>query len=115
LVESGYAQVHGGAAAGGQGVELGEFRGGRGEADLESFDFAEPSLLAGFGYAGVQVVADAGQPGALGRVRAQQGAADAGVFVDAWCLVGAAAVAQRDLAALEVAEELLPFLLGNPG
>jgi hypothetical protein len=70
--------VQRGVAAGGQCVQLGEFGGGGGEADFESFDFAEPPLLPGFGYAGVQVVADAGQPGALGGVRAQQGAADAG-------------------------------------
>jgi hypothetical protein len=56
--------------------ELGD---GRGETDFQSFDFAEPSLLAGFGYAGVQVVADAGQPGALGGVGAQQRAAKAGL------------------------------------
>ena len=65
-----------GGAADGQCVQLGEFGGGRGEADRESIDFAEPSLLAGFGYPGLQVVADAGQPGALGGVRAQQGAAE---------------------------------------
>jgi hypothetical protein len=68
--------VQGGVAAGGQRVELGELGGGCGEADLESFDFAEPALLAGFGDAVVQVVADAGQAGPLGRVGAQQGAAD---------------------------------------
>jgi hypothetical protein len=93
-----------------EGDELG---GGCGEADLESFDLAEPALLAGFGDAGVQVVADGGQAGPLGRVGAQQGAADAGVFVDARCLIGAAAVAQGDLAAFEVAGELGPFVLGR--
>jgi hypothetical protein len=70
LGESGQAQVHGGVAAGGQRVQLGEFGCGRGEADLESFDFAEPSLFAGFGHAGLQVIADAGQPGTLGGVGA---------------------------------------------
>jgi hypothetical protein len=69
-VESGHAQGHGGVAAGGQCVELGELGGGRGEADLESFDFTEPALLAGFGDAVVQVVADAGQAGPLGGVGA---------------------------------------------
>ena len=50
---------------------------------------------------------------ALGRVGAQQGAAQAGVFVDAGGGVGAAAGAEGDLAAFEVAEELLPFVVGG--
>ena len=58
----------------------------------------------------MQVVADLDQPVALGGVGAQQRAAQAGVFVDAGGGVGAAAGAQGDLAAFEVAEELLPFL-----
>jgi len=43
-------------------VELGEFLAGAGEADLQAVDFAEPALLAGFGDAGEQVVADLDQP-----------------------------------------------------
>ena len=65
-------------------VELGEFLAGAVEADLEPVDLAEPALLAGFGDAGVQVVADLDQPRALCGVRPQQRAAQAGVFVDAW-------------------------------
>jgi len=60
---------------------LGEFLAGAGEADLEAVDLAEPALLAGFGDAGVQVVADLDQPWALCGVGAQQRAAQAGVFV----------------------------------
>ncbi len=35
------------------------------------------------------------------------------MFVDAWCAEGAPTAADGDLAALEVAEELLPFLVGG--
>jgi len=62
-------------------VELREFLAGAGEADLQAVDLAEPALLAGFGDAGVQVVADLDQPWALCGVGAQQRAAQAGVFV----------------------------------
>jgi len=37
---------------------LDEFFFGAGEADLESFDFPEPALAFGFGYAGFEVVVD---------------------------------------------------------
>ena len=50
---------------------------------------------------------------ARGRIRAQQRAAQAAVFVDAGGVVGAAAVADGDLAALEVADELGPFGVGG--
>ena len=67
--------------AGGAGspVDLGEFVFGAGEADLESFDFAEPSFAVGFGDAGDQVVADLGDAVALGGVWPVQGAAQAGL------------------------------------
>ena len=51
--------------------------------------------------------------GAGGRIRAQQRAAETAVFVDAGGVVGAAAVADGDLAALEVADELGPFGVGG--
>ena len=50
-------------------VDLGEFVVGSGEADLESFDFAEPAFTFGFGDAGDQVVADFGDALALGGIR----------------------------------------------
>src|SRR5450756_253928 len=59
-------------------VDLGEFGAGSGEADLEAFDFAEPSFAAGFFDSGEQVVADIEEALALGWVGAQQGAAQAG-------------------------------------
>jgi hypothetical protein len=49
-------------------VDLGEFVVGAGEADLESFDLAEPAFAFGFGDAGREVVADLGDAGPLGRV-----------------------------------------------
>ena len=80
---------------------------GTGEADLQAFDLAEPSLAAGFLDPGQQVVAHVEEPATLGRVWAQEGAAQAGVLVDAGGGVGAPAGAQGHLAVLEVAEELL--------
>jgi hypothetical protein len=50
-------------------VDLSEFVLGSGEADLESFDFAEPAFALGFGDAGGEVVADLGEAVALGGVR----------------------------------------------
>jgi hypothetical protein len=47
-------------------VDLGEFVLGAGEADLESFGFAEPAFAVGFGDAGDEVVADLGDAVALG-------------------------------------------------
>jgi hypothetical protein len=57
-----------GAAAGGEGVELGEFVASGGEADVESIDFAVPAFLAGFGYAVDEVVVDLDESGSLGGV-----------------------------------------------
>jgi hypothetical protein len=50
---------------GDEGVELGELVVGAGEAELESFDLAEPAFAFGLGDAGDQVVADLLQPGPL--------------------------------------------------
>jgi hypothetical protein len=41
---------------------------GAGEADLQPFDFAQPSFTSGFGYAGFEVVADLDQPVVLARL-----------------------------------------------
>src|SRR5947207_988707 len=113
LGEGRHAQVDGGGLAGGEFVHLGELGGGGGEADFESFGFAGPGVLLGFGDAVAQVVADAGEAGPLGWVGPQEGAADAAVLVDAAGPVGAAAVAERDAPALEMAEGLLPFGVGG--
>jgi hypothetical protein len=58
--------------------DLGEFVFGAGEADLQSFDFAEPAFAFGFGDAGGEVVADVGEAVALGGVWPVHRAADAG-------------------------------------
>jgi hypothetical protein len=106
-----HAEVHGGGP--GAAVDLGEFVLGAGEADFEAFGFAEPGFAFGFGDAGDEVVADLGDAGPLGGVWPVQGAAQAGVLVDAGGAERAAAGAGGDLAAFEVAEELLPFGVGG--
>ena len=115
LGERWHAQVHGGGLPGGEFFHLGELGGRGGEADFESLGFAGPVVLLSLGDAVLQVVADAGQAWPLGWVGPQEGAADAAVLVDAAGPVGAAAVAERDPAALEMAEERFPFGVGNPG
>ena len=92
---------------------LGELGVGCGEADLQSFGLAGPAFAFGLGDAGGEAVADFLEPLPLGGVDAQQRAADAAVLVDAAGSVGPAAVAEGELAALEVAEELLPFGVGR--
>ena len=94
-------------------VDLGEFVVGAGQADLESFDFAEPSFAVGLGDPGDEVVADLCDSLPLGGVWPVHRAAHAGVLVDAGGGVGAAAEAGGDLATLEAPEELLPFLVGG--
>ena len=84
-------------------IELLEFVSGAVEADLETFDFTEPSLVAGFGDAADEVVTYLDEPIAFGRIGPHQGAAQAGVFVDAWGGVGGAAGPESELAVLEVA------------
>src|SRR5215469_5562720 len=69
--------------AAGAPVDLGKFVVGAGEADFESFDFAEPAFVFGFCDAGGQVVADFGDAGPLSGVGPEHRAADAGVLVDA--------------------------------
>ncbi|OKI06201.1 hypothetical protein A6A06_37485 [Streptomyces sp. CB02923] len=65
-------------------VELGEFLPCSGEADLESFDCAQPAFPLGLGDAGDQVVSDLLQlqPTALGWVRPEERATIAGVFMN---------------------------------
>jgi hypothetical protein len=82
-------------------VELVELLAGSSKADLETVSFAEPSIGSGFGYAGNQVVTNLDKPPTLGYVRAQQRAADAGVFVDARRGIGTTACAECDLAPFE--------------
>jgi hypothetical protein len=111
--EAGDAQLDGFNAAGADLVHLGEFGVGAGEADLEALGLAVPAVGFGFGDAGDEVVADLFQPSAGGRIRAQQRAAQTTVFADAGGVIGATAVTDRDLAALEVPNELGPFGVGR--
>src|SRR6266480_2220468 len=106
----GHAEVGGAVGAA---VDLGELVFGAGEADFEAFGFAGPAFAFGFGDAGEEVVADLGDARALGGVWPVQGAAQAGVLVDAGGADGAAAEAGGDLAAFEVAEEFGPFGVGG--
>jgi hypothetical protein len=51
---------------------LGKFVLHAGIADLEAFDFPEPAFAFGLDNAGLQIVADLFEPGALRRVRPQE-------------------------------------------
>src|SRR5499433_3339 len=106
----GHAEVGGAVGAA---VNLGQLVFGAGEADFEAFGFAEPAFSFGFGDAGDEVVADLGDAGPLGGVWPVQGAAQAGVLVDAGGSDGAAAEAGGEFAAFEVAGELFPFGVGG--
>src|SRR5665647_3614474 len=85
----------------------------RSEADAQAFDLAEPAFPFGLGDAGMEVVADLDQTEPLGGVRPEHWAAHARVFVYARGSERASAGAGRDFASFEVAEELLPFLVGG--
>ncbi|MET9830052.1 hypothetical protein ABZ078_12175 [Streptomyces sp. NPDC006385] len=64
-------------------VDLSQFVLCAGEADMRSFNLAEPAFALGLGDAGDQVVADLDQSVASGGVGPEHRAADAGVLVDA--------------------------------
>src|SRR5215469_11906131 len=102
-----------GCPAGGEVVELGEFLLRGGQADLESFGFAVPALAFSLGDAGQQVAANVFQPRPPGEVDPEERTPEAAVLMDTASSPGPAAVAACDLAALEVAEELGPFLIGR--
>ena len=83
------------------------------EAYLQPFNLAEPALALGLDDAGGEVLADLCQAGSLGWIGPEHRAADTGVLVDARGAKSAGAGPDRHLAPLEVAEELLPFLVGR--
>ena len=91
----------------------GELLLGAGNGCLESFDLAEPALVACLGESGVEVLEDLLEAVHLGGVGPEERAADAGVFMLAGGSVGSAADTELDLAALEVAKELVPFGVGR--
>ncbi len=70
--EGGDSEVDQVGAFGGARFKLGDFLGGGGQADLESFGFTEPSLLFGFLDALAEVVADLQEPWALFGVGSQE-------------------------------------------
>ena len=76
--EGGHAELGTAVAAGGDLVHLGELGPGAGQADFQSFGFAEPAGRFGLSDTGGQVAADLREAGPLGGVRAQQQAAQAG-------------------------------------
>lgn len=94
-------------------VELGDLLLGVGEAALQSFDLDEPTLAFSFQDACEEVVADLDEPRPFGRVNDQDGASDTSVLMSTISSVCATAVAQGELAALKVAEKLVPFLRGD--
>lgn len=83
------------------------------DGDLEAVDFAGPSVLMGFVETGKETRMDLFESWLLCGVDSQHRAADAGVFVDARCGVGASAGAEFDFAVFEVVEELVPFGVGD--
>ena len=80
---------------------------------MEAFDLAGPAVGVGLVEPGQEVGVDLGEPCELSGIGPQEGAAEAGVFVDAWGGVGAAAGPELDFAFLEVGEELVPFVVGD--
>src|SRR6516164_412242 len=94
-------------------MQRGELLPRRVEADLEALGFAGPAFAFGFADPGGQVVADAFQPCPLSWVNAEEWAPDTAVLVRAAGCVGPAAVAEGDLAPLEVAKEFFPFLVAG--
>src|SRR6266852_5837937 len=110
--EAGHAEADWGAGLGAP-VDLGELVVGAGEADLESLGFAGPAFAFGLGDAGDQVVADLGDAGPLAGRRPVHAAAQATVLVNAGGAERAVAGAGGDLAELEMAEELGPFLISG--
>jgi hypothetical protein len=63
-------------------VDLGELVVRSREGGLQPFNLAEPALALGLGDAGDEVVADLLQPAALGRVRPEERATNASVFMN---------------------------------
>ncbi|MFF3459609.1 hypothetical protein ACFYXH_35990 [Streptomyces sp. NPDC002730] len=94
-------------------VDLSELLLGSGEADLETFHLSRPPLPVGFLDAGEEVVTDLHEAMPLFRIRPQEGTSQAGVLMDAGGAEGSSAGPQGDLAPFEVAEELLPLLVGR--
>jgi hypothetical protein len=104
-----YANIAGRGAAGADG----ELVVGVGQAHAQVLGFPAPALPLCLRDPRCQVVTNLLQPSPLTRVNAQDWASDATVLVLAAGAVGPAAFAEGDLAPFEVAEELVPFLIGR--
>jgi hypothetical protein len=72
-------------------VDLGEFAVGAVEADLESFDLAEPALALSLSDAGDEIVADFRNARSLSWIGPVHGASETGVFMNARGGVGTSA------------------------
>ncbi|NJP98791.1 hypothetical protein HCN51_56830 [Nonomuraea sp. FMUSA5-5] len=112
LAKTRHSELDGGGLAGAV-VEVGELGLGSGQADVQAFGLTQPTLALGFGDARQEIAADLLKPWSLGGVNAEERASDAAVLMLAAGAVGAAAVAQGDLAPFEVAEKLIPFGVGG--
>ncbi|GAA0920789.1 hypothetical protein GCM10009576_024930 [Streptomyces rhizosphaericus] len=66
-------------------IELAELLFGASQADLETFDLAEPAFRLGLGNSGDQVVADLGKPCPLGWIRPEERASDTSLTELAVC------------------------------
>ncbi|GAA2615467.1 hypothetical protein GCM10010304_80900 [Streptomyces roseoviolaceus] len=82
---------------------MGELLLGVGQAALQAFEF-------GFQDAREEVGSDLDEPRPFCRVNDEDGTTDTGVLMSTVGSVCAAAVAQGELAALEMSEELVPLL-----
>src|SRR5262249_35890738 len=76
---------------------------------FQAGDFAGPAFAAGFGDAGLEIVADLQQPGFLAGVRPQLRAPDTAVLMSARGSEVPGTDPERDLAELEMMQELVPL------
>ena len=90
-----------------------EFLFGGLKSGLQAGDLAGRAFAAGFGDAGLEVVADLQQPGFLGRIRSKLRAPDTAVLMDTWSAKVPGADPESDLSELEVVQELVPFFRGE--
>ena len=90
-----------------------EFLFGGLEGRFQAGDLAEPAFAAGFGDAGLEVVADLQQPGLLGWVRPELRASDTAVLMNTRGAKVPGADPKSDLAEFEVVQELVPFFGGE--
>jgi hypothetical protein len=108
--ETGYAQIDGRVAAGGDVIHLGALVAGAGQADFHALGFAEPMVGLGFGDTGLKAGEDLGEAATLVGVGSQQGKRRQ-LCSSTQAVIGTAEVAEGDSAAFEVAEKLGSLLV----